>query len=238
MYRIAVCEDDPRTAEQNKIVACRVLDGKGRAQGRDYEIDVFHTAAPLMERLAEDPDAYQLLLLDIELAGENGVKLASFLREKQFAASIIYITGHAGFAMDSFPTRPLDYLLKPVDETRLAAALDWDWKQRRQHPLKRPLFLTRNRAIPLEDILYLEISGRKTILHTMGENIPHSETLSKAEEQLLEQGFRRCHYSYLVNLAHIDRIDRSAVVLDSGASLPVSRSCYQELMNSYIEQMK
>ena len=44
MYRIAVCEDDPRTAEQNKTAACHVLEGKGRAQGRDYDIDVFHAA--------------------------------------------------------------------------------------------------------------------------------------------------------------------------------------------------
>ena len=44
----------------------------------------------------------------------------------RFEASIIYVTGHAGFALDSFPTRPLDYLLKPVNEARLAAALDWD----------------------------------------------------------------------------------------------------------------
>ena len=81
MYRIAVCEDDPRTAEQNKTAACRVLEGKGHVQGRDYDIDVFHTAPPLIERLAGDPDAYQLLLLDIQLDGDNGVELARFLRE-------------------------------------------------------------------------------------------------------------------------------------------------------------
>ena len=59
MYRIAVCEDDPRTAQQNRDAACRALAQKGRIQGRDYDIDVFHTAPPLMERLAEDQDAYQ-----------------------------------------------------------------------------------------------------------------------------------------------------------------------------------
>ena len=63
MYRIAVCEDDPRTAEQNKTAACHVLEGKGRSQGRDYDVEVFHTAAPLMKRLTADPDAYQLLLV-------------------------------------------------------------------------------------------------------------------------------------------------------------------------------
>jgi len=42
MYRIAVCEDDPRTAEQNKTAACHVLEGKGRSQGRDYDVEVLH----------------------------------------------------------------------------------------------------------------------------------------------------------------------------------------------------
>ena len=77
MYRIAVCEDDPRTAEQNKTAAYRVLDRKGCAQGRDYDIDVFHAALPLMERLAADPDVYQLLLLDLQLNGDNGVEFGS-----------------------------------------------------------------------------------------------------------------------------------------------------------------
>lgn len=130
MYRIAVCEDDPRTAEQNKAAACRTLDQRGRVRGRDYDVDVFHAAAPLMERLNADANAYQLLLLDIQLEGDNGVDLARFLRERRVNASIIYITDHPGFALDSFPTYPLEYLLKPVDEARLAAALDWDWRQR------------------------------------------------------------------------------------------------------------
>ena len=141
MYRIAVCEDDPRTAEQNKTAACRVLEGKGHVQGRDYDIDVFHTAPPLIERLAGDPDAYQLLLLDIQLDGDNGVELARFLREHKVSASIIYITDHPGFALDSFPTYPLEYLLKPVDEARLAAALDWARQQ------KRPVLRVGGRAI-------------------------------------------------------------------------------------------
>ena len=126
MYRVAVCEDDPRTAEQNKIAVCRVLNERGRVQGRDYDVEVFHTATPLMERLTANSNAYQLLLLDIQLDGDNGVELARFLREHKVSASIIYITDHPGFALDSFPTYPLEYLLKPVDEDRLSAALDWD----------------------------------------------------------------------------------------------------------------
>lgn len=79
MYRIAVCEDVPHTAEQNRAAACRALDGKGRVRGRDYDVDVFYAAAPLMERLAANPGAYQLLLLDIQPDGDNGVELARYV---------------------------------------------------------------------------------------------------------------------------------------------------------------
>ena len=81
MYCVAVCEDNPRTAEQNKIAVCRVLNERGRVQGRDYDVEVFHAATPLMERLTANSNAYQLLLLDIQLDGDNGVDLARFLRE-------------------------------------------------------------------------------------------------------------------------------------------------------------
>ena len=229
MYRIAVCEDDPRTAEQNKTAACHVLEGKGRSQGRDYDIDVFHAALPLMERLAKDPGAYQLLLLDIQLEGDNGVELARFLREHQVGASIIYITDHPGFALDSVPTYPLEYLLKPVDEGRLAAALDWDW-QRRQDRNKRPVLRVGGRAIPLDEIAYLEISGRKTAIHTKEERIEHAVPLSKLKEDFQMQGFCLSHFSYLVNLAHVARVERDALTLDTGEAIPVSRRYYQDFM--------
>lgn len=65
------------------------------------------------------------------LWSENGVELARFLRERKVNASIIYITDYPGFALDSLSVSPLEYLLKPVDEWRLAAALDWDRQQKR-----------------------------------------------------------------------------------------------------------
>lgn len=181
MYRVAVCEDNPRAAEQNRAAACRILDGKGRMRGRDYDVEVFHAAAPLMERLTANLNAYQLLLLDIRLDGDNCVELARFLREHQVNASIIYITDHPDFALDSFPTYPLEYLIKPVDEERLAAAVDWDWRQR-QIRKKRPVLRVGGRVFPLNEITYLEISGRKTAIHTKEERIEYAVPLSKLKE--------------------------------------------------------
>lgn len=237
MYRIAVCEDDPRTAEQNKTAACRVLDGKGRAQGRDYDVEVFHAATPLMERLTANSNAYQLLLLDIQLDRDNGVELARFLREHQVSASIIYITDHPGFALDSFPTYPLEYLLKPVDEERLAAALDWDWRQRHIRQ-KRPVLRVGGRAFPLNEIIYLETAGRKTAIHTKEERIEYAVPLSKLKEDFRQQGFCLSHFSYLVNLSHVTRVERDTLTLDTGESIPVSRRYYPDFMACYVESLK
>lgn len=157
---IAVCDDEPQMAKQNEITLCRILDSRGLRRDQDYEIDVFHTPALLTERLELDPMAYDLLMLDIQLPDTNGVELAHVLRERDVQAEIIYITDHPGFALDSFPTYPLEYLLKPLDEKRLAAAVERYLSMHR--PPERFFLQTGNRAIPLDDILYLEISGRKT----------------------------------------------------------------------------
>lgn len=232
MYRIAVCDDDPAAAEQNRAAVCCILDG----QDLNYTVDVFHAPAPLLAQLEQNPDRYQLLLLDIQFAGENGVDTAALLRERQVDASIIYITDHPAYALDSFPTYPLEFLVKPVDEERLAAALNWDRLRRSK---SKPMRLnTGNGSIPLEDILYLEISGRKTAVHTTQENLLLSDPLSKLEEPLLGRSFCHSHFSFLVNLSHVQRVDRACLTLDNGETVPVSRRYYQSLMNSYIDYLK
>lgn len=237
MYRIAVCEDDPRAAEQNSAMTCRILDGRGWVRGRDYDVEVFSASAPLVRQLTEDARAFQLLLLDIRLEGENGVELARFLRERQVEAPIIYITDYPGFALDSFPTYPLEYLLKPVDEKRLAAALEWDWRQRHIRP-ERPLLRLGGWALPLDDIVYLETAGRKTALHTREERIEHPVPLSRLKDELGEKGFCPSHFSYLVNLSHVKRVERDRVLLDTGETVPVSRRYYRDFLARHVGSLK
>ena len=94
-----------------------------------------------------------------------------------------------------------------MDEGRLAAALSWDRLQRRKF---KPMRLnTSSGSIPLEDIHYLEISGHKTAVHTTQENLLLSDPLSKLEEPLLGRGFCHSHFSFLVNLSHVQRVDRA-----------------------------
>lgn len=236
MYRIAVCEDEPLAAEQNINMTCRILDSWNLVRGRDYEIDSYCAANPLLERMNDQADAYHLLLLDIQMGAENGVELAALLRKQRVRTSILYITGYQDYARDALHTRALDFLTKPVDENKLAAALDWDFRE--NYRLERPVLHTGSGAIPLEEILYLEATQHKVAVYMLDRELLLPESLSKLEPELLSHGFCHSHFSFLVNLAHVREIGRTTLVLNGGRELPVSRRSRSALIAEHIQYMK
>ena len=88
MYRIAICEDEPSMAQENEDMICRVLESHGFQRDIDFSVAGFSTPGPLLSALQKQPAAFHLLLLDIGLAQENGVELASRLREWNVDCSI------------------------------------------------------------------------------------------------------------------------------------------------------
>ena len=81
MYRIAICEDEPLMAQENETMICRILEARHFRRDIDFTVSSFSTAGPLLTALRNQPTSFHLLLLDIRLAQENGVELASRLRE-------------------------------------------------------------------------------------------------------------------------------------------------------------
>ena len=117
-------------------------------------------------------------------------------------------------------------------------------------PFKSTITAYRNTDIPVtrrhydtispfqDEIAYLETAGRKTAVHTREERIEYTVPLSKLKEEFQKQGFCLSHFSYLVNLAHVARVERDALTLDTGEAIPVSRRYYQDFMARYVESLK
>lgn len=79
-------------------------------------------AAEALQKVIQlDPD---LVMLDIEMPGGDGLSLAETLNQRQIPPAIILVTAHPEHALDAYRVGPSDYLLKPVDPKRLKAALD------------------------------------------------------------------------------------------------------------------
>lgn len=236
MYRIAVCDDEPSIVLENQAMLCRILEARRFRREIDYSVTGFSTAEPLLASLRERP--FQLLVLDIELARENGVELAARLRESQVACSIIYITSYEEYMPASFATRPLDYLMKPVDEDKLAKAIDWDLRTNfRPERLTLPV-RGGFRKLAVRDILYAEAVNHKSAVHLPGEEIPVSLSFRELLSLLRGDTFCRCHHSFVVNLEHVLKQTTRGLLLDTEMEIPVSRTYRQEVSKRFVAFIK
>lgn len=239
MYQVAICDDEPHAAEQNETMLCHILEARNLRRDVDYSIHCFSSSASLLAQMERHPSAFHLLLLDIELENENGLSLAAHLRENGSDCSIIYITAYRDYVFDCFDTRPLHYLLKPVDPEKLAGVIDRDLRDN-YHP-EQIDFLVDGcwRAVNARDILYAEATSHKSAIYLRGGEVLYiNQNFSDLLPRLNGQKFCRSHFSILVNLEHIYRLNGSTLILDNGRELPVSRSRQKELKKQYIAFIK
>ena len=93
----------------------------------------------------------------------------------------------------------------------------------------------KNRSVKKRDLLFLEGHGKKCILHFADRNkdFECNKTLSSVEEMINDDSFYRCQKSYVINLAHISGYNHSAVTMDNGSVVLISRNKYREFMEKY-----
>lgn len=159
-----------------------------------------------------------LLLVDINMPGLTGLEAVKLCKKSMPSLQVIFTTGYEEFAVEAFNMSAVDYLVKPIERTRLFVALD---KAKKAIQLDRTL-VTQSRQynklsiksnnsflyLHINEILYIEKEGRKTILHTISERHETTESLTDLEKMLPDY-FYKTHRSYLVNLSRITRIEPS-----------------------------
>lgn len=176
-----------------------------------------------------------LILLDIEMPGTNGIRFLQQLVHKPY---IIIITAHPQFAFEGFALDVTDYLLKPVSYERFVHAIN---KVRNTIFPTTPnsedfIFIksgTTHKKILISDIDYVEAKGNYVVIHTYGKSILTYLSIKKAETVLPKNIFLKTHKSYIVNILKITRITTNAVWLYNKA-IPVSRSLKTDVTSKII----
>lgn len=225
-YLAAVCEDDARLARELAGECSRLLSSRGV----EAHVDVFASAEELRSGLGK----YRLLILDIELPGENGLSLARRARAAGSKAAVIFVTGCAEYALEGYDVQPVHYLVKPVDEARLADAID---RALAYSGAPETIVLrVGNRIVSLDagDVWYIESLNRELIVHGSEGEQNFAMTLSAACEALPPGRFAHCHNSFAVNLSEVAEIGRTELRLRSGAVLPIGRKFYRDFQRTFI----
>lgn len=158
-----------------------------------------------------------IILVDINMPGLNGVEAVKSCKKILPSLQVIFITGYDEFAVDAFNLSATDYIVKPIERSRLYIALEKAKKslelqklQNIQRGSNRLAIKSNNAVIYLsfDDILYIEKEGRKTIIHTSNDQFDTTIPLQELEVKL-PKDFYKTHRSYVINLNKINKIKHS-----------------------------
>ena len=172
---------------------------------------------------ATQPD---IVLLDIQMPGMNGVELAAQLSSSIInAPAVIFVTAYDDYALKAFDVQALDYLVKPVRAVRLAQAIQRAADLRKvslSHAhaeenksalseTARQHFSVQERGrlllVPVADVIYLKAELKYVTLRTRSQEYLIEDSLTSIEEELADI-FVRVHRNALVARRAISGVER------------------------------
>lgn len=230
--KLAICDDDTsQRAYLSEIVFSWAKRNRHLAEVKQY-VD----AKAFLFDYMEEKD-FDILLLDIEMPGMNGIELAKEVRCENAAVQIVFITGYYEYFSDGFDVSALHYLIKPADERKLCAVLD----KAADHLAYRQRSVLLSTAdgdikVSLADIVYIESENVYVIVHTVHGSYRMRMTLGKFAGQL-DETFFKVHRSFVVGLKYVKKITRSEVTMINGDTVPISRGLYDEVHAALIRYL-
>ncbi len=187
-----------------------------------------------------------LLITDISMPGKNGLELLKLLPNLQ--AEIIFVTAHEQYAINAFSFSTSGYILKPVDDEELSAAIGKAIERIQNKKLaKQPrniapvlserIGIANNHGIDylvINEILYLESTNKCTKIITSHTEYTSSYNLGKFKDMLVNHPFFQVHRSYIVNLNSILRYESSGVVIMvNKMEIPVARNVKNDFLQLF-----
>lgn len=232
--RVAVCDDDKAALG---IIASSLKDVFD-AHGVDATTSLFSSATELAKVMPTR--RFDLLLLDIDMPGLDGISFARHLRERRDKVDIMYISNREDKVFDSLRVSPVGFIRKSRFLEDMSEVVGTYLAARRERSRQSVVVLRDHDAvypIAVEKIVYIEGHRKQQLVHVEGrdEPITLTRTMGELEEELVGEGFIRIHKGYLVNYRFIQVIDGGDVTLADGERLPVSRRKEREAKERLLE---
>lgn len=199
-------------------------------------------AAALEAIATHKPD---IVFLDIQMPGLTGLEVAGAMNATSPATAVVFVTAYQQYAIDAFEQGAIDYLLKPIDKTRLSetvnrlksraqtsvstAAIEQALRQISRHAVDNRAPLTwisasagrETRLIMIDDIAYFQSDNKYTVVMTADGEALIKKPIKELLDELDSAQFKQVHRSTIVNLRAIKSISRD----DTGKGLIKFKMC-------------
>lgn len=232
--RIAVCDDDQAALS---IIASSLKEVFA-SHGVEAVISLFSSAVELSRVIPTR--RYDLLLLDIDMPGLDGIEFARRLREQRDKVDIMYISNREDRVFDSLRVSPVGFIRKSRFLEDMSDVVGTYLAARRDRSNQSVVVLKNHDAVypvQVEKIVYIEGQRKRQLVHVEGHKDPIvlNRTMTELEGELSGEGLIRIHKGFLVNYRFIQVIEGGDVLLTTGERLPISRRKEREAKDRLLE---
>ncbi len=231
MIKIAVIDDEKDERE-------RLLGYYQRLRTEvNEELDI-HTYLSGDEFLNTEDIFFDLICLDIDMGGLDGISTAKEIRKKDTQVIIIFITNMAQMAIRGYEVQALDFVVKPVNyysfSMKMSNAFNMIHNRR-----SRDIILTTTggmQKISTDDLYYIEVNSHYLYYHTKDEVLRQKASMKQIEDRLEGLSFKRCNNCYLVNLKYVSCVNKDDLKVGENW-LKISRPRKKEFLQALANYM-
>jgi DNA-binding LytR/AlgR family response regulator len=186
-----------------------------------------------------DGNKADIIILDIDMPGDDGIKIGKRIRESDSDVIIIFYTSYPQYAVESYDCDAFYYLMKDCSKEKFFTVLKRAYDKLK---INRKYIIIQQRKTPrrisISDIYYIECVKKHLNYHIEGEDIEISANLSDAYSELKDFEFYQVHQGYIVNLKKIYKIDDYMIILTNGNKVPISVRKKTEVITRYADFME
>lgn len=228
--RIAICDDEKNIRE--------LIGNKVMMKYPEAEIVFFQSG----EELLLSDKHIDILFLDIQMQGRNGMETARELRKKDKSVILIFVTAVEEYVFQAFDVGAFNYIVKPIDDTKFVDVLcravdEWHSQDTNVKEPEANYVMINNGGVHIkviiEDIVYAEVFNRKVVIHKLDDEIEYYGKMSDLEA-IAGDSFFRPHRAYLVNFKYVEKYDATTIYLEKGTAL-MAKQNYPDFVKKYMK---
>lgn len=232
-FNVAICDDE--LSDASHIAECLIQNDKAV-----FKSTIFTDATKFKEAYAH-PGAFDIVFLDVEMPGIDGLEIAKHIRSlPDYKVKIIFVSSYPAYMQNSFDVQAYHFLEKPASVDRICAILSKIVAEKKSVAENRLIVHSNagDHFINYDDLYYVNVDGtgyRNVCFHLKDNVITARMALKACEQLLLENNFIYIHRSTMVNLKHLHMIEKKSVTLDNKVQLKLSRRFEHEIRQKYIK---
>lgn len=227
MFRVAVCDCEGLDENSRKIINNMISSVLDKIK---CEVSFFTYGKDLIASL-ENEKTYQLVFTAIKLRDMSGAEAVKSLKTIIPDVDVIYAASADETVSEEYGELNADYFIRPVSPSKFRSVLSRRISERFcvYDGFLNVCFQRSMKQIPLHRVYYFERVERKLIARMRGGDSPFCGKFENIEKPLADNGFIRCHKSFIVNIDMIRGMVDNRIILPGNREVAVSISCYDNV---------